>query len=300
MTEQGGILCIDKPEGFTSFDVVAKLRGIARERRVGHAGTLDPMATGVLPLFFGRATKACDILPRQDKRYLASFKLGVTTDTQDITGTVLSEQTPDADEARVRAAAAGLVGDIMQTPPMYSAVRVNGQRLYELARRGVEVERAARPVTVYSIDFTACDVQANTFTIDVHCSKGTYIRTLVADIGAALGCGAVMTALRRTMAAGFTLAECVTIEQAQQAAQDGAFGTLLRPVETAFCALPSAALNEKQTKMFLNGVRLDIGRVACKRTGDTYAVYAHDRRFLGVARERDGLLCMQKLFTLEV
>ena len=172
MTEQGGILCIDKPEGFTSFDVVAKLRGIARERRVGHAGTLDPMATGVLPLFFGRATKACDILPRQDKRYLASFKLGVTTDTQDITGTVLSEQTPDADEARVRAAAAGLVGDIMQTPPMYSAVRVNGQRLYELARRGVEVERAARPVTVYSIDFTACDVQANTFTIDVHCSKG--------------------------------------------------------------------------------------------------------------------------------
>ena len=200
MTEQGGILCIDKPEGFTSFDVVAKLRGIARERRVGHAGTLDPMATGVLPLFFGRATKACDILPRQDKRYLASFKLGVTTDTQDITGTVLSEQTPDADEARVRAAAAGLVGDIMQTPPMYSAVRVNGQRLYELARRGVEVERAARPVTVYSIDFTACDVQANTFTIDVHCSKGTYIRTLIADIGAALGCGAVMTALRRTMA----------------------------------------------------------------------------------------------------
>ncbi|WP_317398870.1 tRNA pseudouridine(55) synthase TruB [Anaerotruncus colihominis] len=300
MTEQGGILCIDKPEGFTSFDVVAKLRGIARERRVGHAGTLDPMATGVLPLFFGRATKACDILPRQDKRYLASFKLGVTTDTQDITGTVLSEQTPDADEARVRAAAAGLVGDIMQTPPMYSAVRVNGQRLYELARRGVEVERAARPVTVYSIDFTVCDVQANTFTIDVHCSKGTYIRTLIADIGAALGCGAVMTALRRTMAAGFTLADCATIEQAQQAAQDGAFGTLLRPVETAFCALPSAALNEKQTKMFLNGVRLDIGRVACKRTGGTYAVYAHDRRFLGVARERDGLLCMQKLFTLEV
>lgn len=300
MTEQGGILCIDKPEGFTSFDVVAKLRGIARERRVGHAGTLDPMATGVLPLFFGRATKACDILPRQDKRYLASFKLGVTTDTQDITGTVLSEQTPDADEARVCAAAAGLVGDIMQTPPMYSAVRVNGQRLYELARRGVEVERAARPVTVHSIDFTVCDVQANTFTIDVHCSKGTYIRTLVADIGAALGCGAVMTALRRTMAAGFTLAECVTIEQAQQAAQDGVFGTLLRPVETAFGALPRAALNEKQTKMFLNGVRLDIGRVACKRAGGTYAVYAHNSRFLGVAQERDGLLCMQKLFTLEV
>ncbi|MCR2026803.1 tRNA pseudouridine(55) synthase TruB [Anaerotruncus colihominis] len=300
MTEQGGILCIDKPEGFTSFDVVAKLRGIARERRVGHAGTLDPMATGVLPLFFGRATKACDILPQQDKRYLASFKLGVTTDTQDITGTVLSEQTPDADEARVRAAAAGLVGDIMQTPPMYSAVRVNGQRLYELARRGVEVERAARPVTVYSIDFTVCDVQANAFTIDVHCSKGTYIRTLIADIGAALGCGAVMTALRRIMAAGFTLADCVTIEQAQQAAQDGAFGTLLRPVETAFGALPRVVLNEKQTKMFLNGVRLDMERVACKRAGDTYAVYAHNRRFLGVAREQGGLLCMQKLFTLEV
>lgn len=146
MAEQNGILCIDKPEGFTSFDVVAKLRGIAGTRRVGHAGTLDPMATGVLPLFFGRATKACDILPRQDKRYLADFRLGVTTDTQDATGRVLCERDPSGvSGADVRKAAARFTGEIMQVPPMYSALRVEGKRLYELARQGVEVERKARP-----------------------------------------------------------------------------------------------------------------------------------------------------------
>ena len=194
MAEQNGILCIDKPEGFTSFDVVAKLRGIARERRVGHAGTLDPMATGVLPLFFGRATKACDILPRQDKRYLADFRLGVTTDTQDETGRVLCERDPSGvSEADVRKAAARFTGEIMQVPPMYSALRVEGKRLYELARQGVEVERKARPVTIHSLDFVSWDGASHTCRIDVHCSKGTYIRTLVADIGEALGCGAVMT-----------------------------------------------------------------------------------------------------------
>ena len=299
MTEQGGILCIDKPEGFTSFDVVAKLRGIARERRVGHAGTLDPMATGVLPLFFGRATKACDILPRQDKRYLASFKLGVTTDTQDITGTVRSEQTPDADEARVRAAAAGLVGDIMQTPPMYSAVRVNGQRLYELARRGVEVERAARPVTVYSIDFTACDVQANTFTIDVHCSKGSYIRTLCHDIGEKLGCGAMLTQLRRTMAAGFTEADCLTLEQLTALAAEGRAEEAVIPVERIFDCLPRLTLTPKLTRLFLNGAPLSLTQFTLPE-GEELAVWSEAGEFLGIAApdQETGRLVTRKLFKL--
>ena len=295
-----GVLCICKPAEITSFGVVAKVRGITRERKAGHTGTLDPMATGVLPVLLGGATRFLDYLPDSNKRYLATFRLGETTDTQDCTGTVLTRRPVTADRAAVEAALSAFRGEIMQVPPMYSAVSVDGQRLYELARQGKTVERAARPVTILDLRLTAAEEEKNTYTIDVTCTKGTYIRTLIHDLGQALGCGAVMTALRRTMAASFTLADCVTIEQAQQAAQDGVFGTLLRPVETAFCALPSAALNEKQTKMFLNGVRLDIGRVACKRTGDTYAVYAHDRRFLGVARERDGLLCMQKLFTLEV
>ena len=293
-----GILLVDKPADWTSHDVVAKLRGVLGERRMGHSGTLDPMATGLLVVFAGRATRAVSFSENHSKCYEARLRLGLTTDTQDTTGTVLSRCDRRVTRAELEAVLPQFRGDILQVPPMYSALKVDGQKLYEIARRGGEVARQARPVTIEEL--TVLGEADGDYVLRVRCSKGTYIRTLCHDIGAALGCGAVMTALRRTMAASFTLADCVTIEQAQQAAQDGVFGTLLRPVETAFCALPSAALNEKQTKMFLNGVRLDIGRVACKRTGDTYAVYAHDRRFLGVARERDGLLCMQKLFTLEV
>lgn len=301
MAELNGILCIDKPEGFTSFDVVAKLRGIAGTRRVGHAGTLDPMATGVLPLFFGRATKACDILPRQDKRYLADFKLGVTTDTQDSTGRVLRERDPsEVTEARVREAAARFTGEILQVPPMYSALRVEGKRLYELARQGVEVERKARPVTIRSLEVLSWDGAAHTCRIDVHCSKGTYIRTLVADIGEALGCGAVMTGLRRTMAAGFTLTDCVTIEEAGGLAREGRFGGALLPVGAAFAGLPRARLGEKQAKMFLNGVRLDPARVACPRGEGPFAVYLGEGPFLGIAEVKNGEFRMVKLFTLEV
>ena len=301
MAEQNGILCIDKPEGFTSFDVVAKLRGIAGTRRVGHAGTLDPMATGVLPLFFGRATKACDILPRQDKRYLADFRLGVTTDTQDETGRVLCERDPSGvSEADVRKAAARFTGEIMQVPPMYSALRVEGKRLYELARQGVEVERKARPVTIHSLDFVSWDGASHTCRIDVHCSKGTYIRTLVADIGEALGCGAVMTGLRRTMAAGFTLADCVTIGEAGDLAREGRFAEALLPVGAAFAGLPRARLSEKQAKMFLNGVRLDPARVARPGGGGPFAVYLGEETFLGTAEVKNGEFRMVKLFTLEV
>ncbi len=300
MPDFTGILCIDKPSGFTSFDVVAKMRGIARERRIGHAGTLDPMATGVLPLFFGRATKACDILPLQDKRYTATFRLGIATDTQDITGAVLSQSPVNADWQAVEAAAAKFVGAIQQVPPMYSAVKVNGQRLYDLARRGVEVERQAREVTVYSLAFLDCDEEKHTYSIDVFCSKGTYIRTLVADIGEALGCGAVLTALRRTMAAGFTLEQCITLEQAQQLAGEERLQAAGVPVEYAFGSLPKAQLTEIQTRMALNGVGLDPSRVSGVSKAERYAAYSDKGIFIGVAAVSGGDFKMTKLFTLEV
>lgn len=295
-----GILCIDKPSDFTSFDVVAKMRGITHLRRIGHAGTLDPMATGVLPLFFGRATKACDILPMQDKRYTATFRLGIQTDTQDITGTVLAERPVRSDAQQVQAAAAKFVGDILQTPPMYSAVKINGRKLCDLARKGVEVERPARKITIYSIDFLECDEKAHTYSVDVSCSKGTYIRTLVADIGEALGCGAVLTALRRTMAAGFTLEQCITLEQAQQLAGQGRLFEAGVPVEYAFQSLPKVCLTKRQTKLCLNGVSLDPFRVEGAKGAERFAVYSDQGIFLGIAALTDEDFKMTKLFTLEV
>ncbi len=312
LAELNGILCIDKPAGFTSFDVVAKMRGIAKTRKIGHAGTLDPMATGVLPLFLGRATKACDILPRQDKKYLATFQLGLTTDTQDSTGTVLSRSPVTVGKAQVRAAAARFVGEIMQLPPMYSAVKVDGQRLYELARKGVQVERKARKIVIYSLEFTECNDIEHTYQIQVHCSKGTYIRTLIADIGEALGCGAVMTALRRTMAAGYVLEECITLAQAQQLADAGELGSQrlgapLMPIGSAFTSLPRVFLGKSQARLFRNGVRLDAQRIQITRQGKPLLpeqVQGHlevvsNKEFLGVAQLVQGELRLVKLFTLE-
>ena len=206
-----GIICIDKPAEHTSFDVIARVRGILHmEKKVGHAGTLDPMTTGVLPVFLGRATKACDILPVQDKRYRARFQLGVTTDTQDCTGTVLERREVRVSRKELIAAIRSFEGEQMQLPPMYSAIQVGGRRLYDIAREGGTVERTPRPVTFYSIEILIGEDWAE---IDVHCSKGSYIRTLCHDIGEKLGCGAMLTQLRRTMAAGFTEADCLTLEQ---------------------------------------------------------------------------------------
>lgn len=300
MPEFNGIICIDKPQGFTSFDVVAKLRGIAGTRRIGHAGTLDPMATGVLPLFFGRATKACDILPRQDKRYLATLRLGITTDTQDITGTVLTERAFSVKADEVRAASERFLGASLQIPPMYSAIKVKGQRLYDLARQGVEIERTARPITIHKLGFSVLDEETGEYQLDVHCSKGTYIRTLVADIGEALGCGATLTALRRTMASGFDLSGCITIEQAAVLADEDRLESAVLPIAQAFAALPTVRLNEKQTKMFLNGVRLDPSRIGSAKCAGQMAVYAYNGTFMGTAEIVNGDFKMIKLFALEV
>lgn len=286
-TSLSGVLCIDKPQEFTSFDVVAKLRRITHTRKIGHAGTLDPMATGLLPVFFGPATKACDILPIQDKRYTAHFTLGVTSDTEDIWGTLQKTGAAYPDEQTVRDILPRFRGEIMQIPPMYSALSVGGKRLYELARQGVTVERQPRPITIYWLELLSYDEKTGTGELDVSCSKGTYIRTLCADIGAALGAGCVMSGLRRTEAAGFSLAEAITLEEAEKLMESGQLqGRLLSP-ERLFAPYPALKLNEIQTRMFVNGVRLDLKRIYGANKldcGTPWRIFGADGAFLGLGQ----------------
>lgn len=296
-----GIICVNKPQGFTSFDVIAKLRGILKMKRLGHAGTLDPMATGVLPVFAGRATKACDILPDHDKVYEAGFKLGVTTDTQDSTGTVTMERDPSAADAeKVAAVLEKFRGDIMQIPPMYSAVSVNGKRLYDLARQGVEIEREARPVTVYSLELVSFDEAEKCGVLSVSCSKGTYVRTLINDIGEALGCGGIMTSLVRTKACGFSLDDCVTIEQLQDAANSGGgFERFVKPVEEVFAYLPKLELHGAQERMYRNGIKLDLSRIRLDPNAERVRVYG-ESGFIGTALpdRENGVLRIEKNFSI--
>lgn len=298
-----GIICIDKPQGFTSFDVVAKLRGITKIRRIGHAGTLDPMATGVLPVFIGRATKACDMLPDSDKEYEAEFRLGVVTDTQDSTGKVLSEVKPQVSESCLRTVVGGFLGKQLQLPPMYSAVKVDGKKLYDLARQGIEIERKPREIEIYSIELLSFDEQSQSGKLVISCSKGTYIRTICHDIGQKLGCGAVMTALRRTRAAGFSLADCITIEEAQRLSDPEALKDAVLPIDRVFSFMDRLVLNRKKALAFLNGVKLDAERL--EYTGDEkeFAVFC-DGVFLATAyiSEENGkkvLRCHKQFRTKE-
>ena len=277
-----GIICINKPTDFTSFDVVAKLRGILKTKKLGHAGTLDPMATGVLPIFVGNATKACDILPNSDKTYVAGFKLGITTDTQDFTGKTISERSPiGATHEKVSASLEVFRGDIMQIPPMFSAVSINGQRLYDLARKGIEVEREARPITIFKLDLLEYDEESFCGKLEISCSKGTYIRTIIHDIGEVLGCGGIMISLIRTTAAGFNLSDCVTFEDL--IGMNGDFSSVLLPIEKVFFDLPEIKLNEAQTRMYKNGIKLDTDRIKFDGGADRYAVYS-ESEFLGTAK----------------
>ncbi len=282
-----GILLIDKPQGFTSFDVVAKMRGIARTRKIGHSGTLDPMATGVLPLLIGNATKACDILPIGDKSYRAGFALGHTTDTQDSTGTTLTASDIRPTKAELLSVLPQFTGEILQLPPMYSAVSVGGKRLYELARQGIEVERDARPVTVYELKLTGFDEQTQAGVLEITCSKGTYVRTVIHDIGQALGCGAVMTSLCRTMAAGFTLADCLTLEQADALSREGKLEQKLIDTEAAFTVHPLLPLSAEQIRLYKNGIKLDLLRLPLiDQTTEVYRIHDVDGSFLGLAKCR--------------
>ncbi|MGN0686889.1 MAG: tRNA pseudouridine(55) synthase TruB [Oscillospiraceae bacterium] len=293
-----GIICINKPQEFTSFDVVAVLRRCFHTKKVGHGGTLDPMATGVLPVFIGGATKAVDILPDTDKSYRAGFRLGLDTDTQDIWGSVLSQQDVSISAAVLEAALADFRGNIMQLPPMYSALKVNGQKLCDLARRGIEVEREPRPITVSRLELMEFD--GTDGIIEVDCSSGTYIRTLIHDIGAALGTGAVMTSLCRTRACGFTLSQCRTVEEVKEADEQQLSSWLL-PVERVFSVYRRVDLDEVQQRLYLNGVRLDADRLAC-RPDDTQAPCAvfGGGRFFGLAKiNTDNELESIKRFPLE-
>lgn len=292
-----GILCIDKPQGFTSFDVVAKVRGMTRYRKVGHGGTLDPLATGVLPLFFGKAAKAISLLPNQDKRYTAGFRLGVVTDTQDITGRVVAQYPAQVEAQAIEAVLERFCGVIEQVPPMFSAVQVGGKRLYDLARQGIEIERKPRQITVYSIQLLDFCAETQEGILDVRCSKGTYIRTLCHDIGSALGAGGVMTDLRRTETMGFTLEECYTLEELEDLIAQGQVARSMISVESAFRQWPALYLSLPQGRMFLDGVRLDLNRLQGP-LGEGPVRVLEQERFLGLAEPdwSTGELKMIKLF----
>ena len=251
--ERSGVLLIDKPRGVTSHDVVGTVRRLYHTRRVGHTGTLDPMATGVLVVLIGRAAKAAEYLTGHGKVYRAELQLGLTTDTQDITGTTLTTCADIPTSERVVQAADSFVGDILQTPPMYSALKVKGQKLVDLARRGIEVERTPRPITVHSI---TCEPLPNgNYTLTVSCSAGTYIRTLCADIGEMLGCGGVMAALRRTEAGGFTLSQCTTLAALEQM-DEQARGAQLIPTESLFGDLPAICLPSFYERLCRSGCEI--------------------------------------------
>lgn len=296
---KNGILCMYKPQGFTSFDVVAKLRGILKVRRLGHSGTLDPMATGVLPVFVGTATKCCDVLPNGDKSYVAGFRLGYSTDTQDSTGSVLKEYPHrDVTADGIESVLKGYVGEVEQLPPMYSAVQVNGRRLYELARQNVVVERPTRTVTVYGIDLLSYDSASQTGELSIECGKGTYVRTIIHDLGEALGVGGHMVSLVRTAASGFTLEECHTFEEVERAVLAETVDDLIVPTERVFEGLPRVRLTEPQTQAYRNGVKLPLEGLDVESGTEACTVYAHDGAFIGTARPdpEGGVLRVWKNF----
>ena len=283
-----GIIVIDKPAGWTSMDVCAKIRGVLHERRVGHAGTLDPMATGVLPVFVGRATRAVEFAAEGGKEYVAGLRLGVVTNTQDTSGTVLEEKPVSVDRAALEAALAPFRGDILQIPPMYSAIKRDGKKLYELARKGQEVEREPRPVTIYGLEVVDQTGPAD-YLLRVQCSKGTYVRTLCHDIGQALGCGGCMYSLRRTEAAGFSLEQAVTLD-ALLSAEDPQ--SLLLPVDAYFAGRPILILKAGPEKKVRNGMAVSVPQAA----DGQYRVYGESGAFLALSQVSNGRLTTIKSF----
>ena len=285
-----GILVIDKSAGWTSQDVAAKLRGVFHERRVGHGGTLDPMATGVLPVFIGRATRAAEFLESAEKEYVAGLRLGVVTDTQDTSGTVLETNSVCVTRAQLEAALRQFLGPIEQIPPMYSAIKINGQKLYELARRGQEVARRPRSITIHALELL--EGEGADWTIRVRCSKGTYVRTLCHELGRALGCGGCMSSLRRTRAGSFTLAQAVTMQQVLDFAAGQDPQQLLMPVDAVFAAHPPLIVTLGQAAKLKNGAQVKDWQFQ----PGTYRVYAEDGEFLLLGRVEGGVLTTIKSF----
>ena len=291
-----GILLINKPQGWTSFDVIGKLRGILHMKRLGHAGTLDPMATGVLPVFVGYATKACGILPDDTKAYTAGFQLGQVSDTLDCTGTILETRDfAGITAAQIEDQLSSMTGEVMQLAPMYSAVKVDGKKLYELARQGKTVERTPRKVRIDKLELTAYDPETGVGTLRIVCGSGTYVRTVIDDLGQALGCGAVMTSLCRTLSNNFCIERCITLEQAQALADAGEIETAVIPIAEVFRVLPPLHLNEAKTRLYRNGVKLRLNELKLL-SGDRFAVYGTPDGFLGtaLADRENGVLRVER------
>jgi tRNA pseudouridine55 synthase len=288
-----GILIVDKPTDWTSFDVIAKLRGILGTRKLGHSGTLDPMATGVLPVFCGGASKAVDLQLDHTKAYRAVLKLGARTDTGDVTGTVLETAPVTAGEKELLEVLPQFVGAQMQTPPMYSAVKINGQPLYKMARQGIEVERKARPIEIFSLEYGGSPAE-NEYELTVRCSKGTYIRVLLEDIAAAMGQKGTMSALRRVAAGVYTEADAHTLEEIQAAKNEepAALEALMLPVESVFGSLPLLTVAPKVEQHLYNGCPTSRYPAADGR----YRVRNEAGQFLGLANIVGGVLKVEKLF----
>ena len=285
-----GIIIIDKPAGWTSMDVCAKLRGILKTRKVGHAGTLDPMATGVLPVFVGQATRGASFAESGEKEYVAVLRLGLVTDTQDISGRVLEERHPAVTAEELAAVLPRFTGDIEQIPPMYSAIKIGGQKLYELARRGKEVERKPRSITIHELELL--EGEGTEYVLRVRCSKGTYVRTLCHDLGSALGCGGCMSSLRRTRAGSFTLSQAVTMQQVLDFAAEHDPQELLMPVDAVFSVHPPLIVTLGQAAKLKNGAQVRDWQF---KPG-TYRVFAEDGEFLLLGRVENGLLTTIKSF----
>ncbi len=294
-----GMLCFDKPEGISSFAAVGIVRRLTGEKKCGHTGTLDPMATGVLPVLLGAATRFSDFLPSHDKAYRATLQLGQTSDTLDRTGTILTNSPVTATPADFERVLAEFVGEITQLPPMYSAVSVNGQRLYSLARQGIEVEREARRVTIYAASLMDCDAGTHSYTVDVSCSAGTYIRTLADDIGKKLGCGALLTALERTAANGFTKEQARCTLQLEQAKEGGRLQEEIRPIDSVLQAYPALTVSPAQAMRFFNGGALDLARLPQigSSAAGLYRVYHPQGNFLGLGEIRKEELAVARVYT---
>ena len=281
-----GIVIVDKPQGWTSQDVTARLRRVFNTRRIGHGGTLDPMATGVLPVFVGRATRGVEFFEHAEKTYETVLKPGITTDTEDITGTVLSERDAFVTGEMLEAVLPRFRGEILQVPPMYSALKVNGQKLYDLARKGKEVERQPRPITIHELTLLGMDAEG--IRLRVRCSKGTYIRTLCKDIGEALGCGGCMAALRRVQAGEYTSAEAVPLQTLLETEDPEQY---LRPVDSMFRNYPAVTLTPKQETRCRNGNSFSLAM-----ENGTYRAYGQDGEFLMLAKVEGGVMSTIKSF----
>ena len=281
-----GIVIVDKPQEWTSQDVTARLRRVFNTRRIGHGGTLDPMATGVLPVFVGRATRGVEFFEHAEKTYETVLRLGMTTDTEDTTGTILSESEVSVTQEQLEAVLEQFRGEILQIPPMYSALKVNGQKLCDLARKGREVERQPRPITIHEL--TLLETGENTLRLRVRCSKGTYIRTLCKDIGQALSCGGCMQELRRTSAGEYTIEEAVPLQELLDTQEPEKY---LRTVDTMFRNYPAHTLTANQEKRCRNGNSFSIALAE-----GTYRTYSQTGEFLMLAKVEDGVMTTVKSF----